>query len=110
MNANFLLLRLLASGNSDIIRELKLTAKWSPNSNEKKKAILQLTRYGDEARPAIEEILGITAYEDVKAVCLDAIRSLGREKKDMAVRKKKISKTYRAAKVKKQKKKTKRAK
>jgi hypothetical protein len=110
MNANLLMLRLMQSGNSDRIRELKLTAKWSANSNEKKKAILQLTRYGDEARPAIEEVLGITAYDDVKQACLNAIRSLGREQEYGTLYKNKISKTKRAPKVKKQNKKKKRAK
>jgi hypothetical protein len=95
-------------GGSDAIKELKLTAKWSVDSNEKKKAILQLQRYGDEARPAIEEVLSITAYDDVRQVCLDAIRSLGKEQKDKAANK--IPKRKRIAKMKKHLKKKKRAK
>ena len=35
MNAYILMLRLMESGNSNRIRELKLTAKWSADSNEK---------------------------------------------------------------------------
>ena len=110
MNAYILMLRLMESGNSNRIRELKLTAKWSADSNEKKKAVLQLMRYGNEARPAIEEVLGITVYDDVKQACLNAIKSLGREQKDRAVHNEKIAKTKRFVKVKKQNKKKKRAK
>lgn len=60
------------------IKELKLAAKWSTDSAEKKKAIAELSKYGREALPAIEEVLGVTAYDDVKAACLEAIKSAGR--------------------------------
>ncbi len=101
----------MESSNSDTIKELKLTAKWSVDSNEKKKAILQLLRYGDEARPAIEEVLSITAYNDVKQACLNVISSLGRGQKDRSTNNNyKISKTKTTAKVKKQKKKRKQTK
>jgi hypothetical protein len=63
------------------IRELKLTAKWAPDNYEKKQAILQLLECGDEALPAIQEVLAITAYDDLKQTCIDAISSLGSEQK-----------------------------
>src|SRR5437867_11805210 len=110
MNANILMLRLMESGHSDRIRELKLTAKWSADNNEKKKAVLQLIRYGNEARPAIEEVLGITVHDDVKQACLNAIKLLGREQKDKAVHNEKIARTNRFVKAKIQNKKKKRPK
>lgn len=94
------------SVNSDDIKELKLVAKWSVDSNEKKKAISQLLRYGDEARPAFEEILGITAYNDVKRACMEALKSLGRKQKDRTANR--TSGLKRAVKTRKQPKKTKR--
>lgn len=60
------------------IKELKLAAKWATDSAEKKKAIAELSKYGREALPAIEEVLGVTAYDDVKAACIEAIKSAGR--------------------------------
>jgi hypothetical protein len=97
--------------DSDMIKELKLAAKWSVDNNAKKKAILQLIRYGDEARPALEEVLGITVYSDIKQACLNAIGALGKNKKDRATNNNeyKIS-TRTIAKAKKQIKKRKRVK
>jgi hypothetical protein len=60
------------------IRDLKQTAKWSTDSKEKEQAILQLRRRGSEALPAIREILAITAYDEIKQTCVEAIRLLGR--------------------------------
>lgn len=72
----------MESIDSDRIRQLKLIAKWSSDNHEKKQAILQLQRCGDEALPAIEEVLAITAYADVKQTCIDAISSLGKEQRN----------------------------
>jgi hypothetical protein len=67
----------MEAANSERIRQLKLTAKWSADNNEKKQAISQLINYGDMALPAIQEVLNITVYDDVKQACVEAIRSLG---------------------------------
>lgn len=67
----------MEAANSERIRQLKLTAKWSADNNEKKQAISQLINYGDMALPAIQEVLTITVYDDVKQACIEAIRSLG---------------------------------
>lgn len=67
----------MESEDSDRIKELKLTAKWSTENREKKKAIFELSRYGQDGVSAIQEILGVTAYADVKQACLDAIKMMG---------------------------------
>jgi|SRR5581483_462100 len=72
------MLTIMADTDSERIRELKMTAKWSTDSNEKKGAISELLQYGDEGRLAIQEVLSVTAYDDVKQACLEAIRSIGR--------------------------------
>jgi hypothetical protein len=71
----------MESTDSERIRQLKLTAKWSSDNYEKKKAISQLLQYGDGGLPAIQEILAITAYDDIRQACIDAISSLGGEQK-----------------------------
>jgi hypothetical protein len=54
--------------------ELKEKAKWSHNPEEKKTAIRELTNHGVNAVPSLEEILNITAYEDIKRACAEAIK------------------------------------
>jgi hypothetical protein len=66
---------------SDKIRELKLTAKWAVDNNEKKKAISELVHHGDEALPAIKEVFNVTAFEEIRAACIEAIGAMGREQK-----------------------------
>ena len=61
--------------------DLKETAKWASNPEEKKAAIRSLSEKGDAAVASLEEIMGITAYDDIKAACAEAIRSV-REKND----------------------------
>ena len=61
--------------------ELKETAKWSSNPQEKKEAISKLSARGAEALPLLEEILNVTAYDDIKAACIDAIKSANGERK-----------------------------
>ena len=56
--------------------ELKEKAKWSHNNAEKKAAISELSEYGYDALPGLEEILNITAYEDIRTACIDAIKSI----------------------------------
>jgi hypothetical protein len=67
--------------SAERIRELKLAAKWSSDNYERKQAVLQLLQCGDEALPAIREVLAITAYDDVKQTCMQAISLLGRDQK-----------------------------
>jgi hypothetical protein len=63
--------------------ELKEAAKWSSNGQEKKEAITKLSARGPEALSSLQEILDVTAYEDVKAACVEAIKSInGKEKQD----------------------------
>ncbi|MEM2140453.1 hypothetical protein [Nitrososphaera sp.] len=61
--------------------ELKEAAKWSSNPQEKKEAIKRLSARGAEALPSLEEIMRVTAYDDIKAACIDAIRSVSSEGK-----------------------------
>lgn len=74
----------MESADPERIRELKLAAKWSSDNYEKKQAVLQLLRFGEEALPAIQEVLAITAYDDVKQTCIEAISMLGRDQKKHA--------------------------
>ncbi len=88
MTDDQLMLALMANPDSDRIRELKMAAKWSTDGDEKKSAISELLQYGDEGISAIQEVLSVTAYEDVKQACLEAIRSIGRAQKSNAAPKK----------------------
>jgi cytochrome c5 len=58
------------------IFELKERAKWSKDSAEKKTAIRELSTHGDRALPALGEILSVTAYDDIKAACMEAIKAI----------------------------------
>jgi hypothetical protein len=69
----------MAVQDSESIRELKLTAKWGINNEEKKKAISELLQYGNEGASAIREILAVTSYADIKQACIDAIKSIARK-------------------------------
>jgi hypothetical protein len=56
--------------------ELKESAKWSLDVNERKHAIRQLAEsYGPEATQSIAEIRDISAYDDIKKVCIEAIKA-----------------------------------
>lgn len=68
----------MAATDSDRIRELKMTAKWSTDGDEKKAAVSELLQYGDKGVLAIQEVLSVTAYDDVRQACIEAIRSIGR--------------------------------
>ncbi len=82
MNANQLMLTPMSATDSDRIRELKMTAKWSTDGDEKKGAISELLQYGDKGILAIQEVLSVTVYDDVKQACIEAIKSIGREQKN----------------------------
>jgi acetolactate synthase I/II/III large subunit len=60
---------------------LKEMAKWSRSQQEMKTAINELSARGGMALPALEEILNITAHEDIKAACTEAIKAI-KEKKE----------------------------
>lgn len=65
------------------IWKLKEAAKWSNDGKEKKEAITKLSARGPEALSSFQEILDVTAYEEVKAACVEAIKSInGREKQN----------------------------
>jgi hypothetical protein len=61
-----------------MIKELKMTAKWSTDGSEKKGAILELLQYGNNGLLAIQEILSVTAYDDIRQACIEAIKSIGK--------------------------------
>ena len=82
MIANPLMLTPMSATDSDRIRELKMTAKWSTDGDEKKGAISELLQYGDKGILAIQEVLSVTAYDNVKQACIDAITSIGRRQKN----------------------------
>jgi hypothetical protein len=56
--------------------ELKEKAKWSRDPEEKKAAIRELSAKGPSALPQLEEIFNITAFEDIRDACAEAIRSI----------------------------------
>lgn len=55
--------------------ELKDKAKWSHNSEEKKTAITELSSLGEGAIPSLEEIMNVTAFQEIKAACIEAIKA-----------------------------------
>ncbi len=56
--------------------ELKEKAKWSSDPQEKKAAIKELSTYGENAISQLQEIMSITAYEDIRNACAEAIKSV----------------------------------
>lgn len=56
--------------------ELKEKAKWSSDPEEKKAAIKELSTHGENAISELQEIMSITAYEDIKNACAEAIKSM----------------------------------
>ena len=56
--------------------ELKEKAKWSSDPEEKKAAIKKLSNSGEDAIFELQEIMNITAYEDIKNACAEAIKSI----------------------------------
>jgi hypothetical protein len=57
------------------VSELKETAKWSRDQGEKKIAIKELSARGGNGLAALEEILNVTAYDEIKTACIEAIKS-----------------------------------
>src|SRR5215211_4240048 len=56
--------------------ELKEKAKWSSDPEEKKAAIKKLSTLGENAISELQEIMNITASEDIKNACAEAIKSM----------------------------------
>lgn len=67
------------SGKSDMttLFELKEKAKWSRDPEEMKTAIKELLTHGHNAVPSLQEILNVTAYDEVRMACIEAIRIIG---------------------------------
>jgi hypothetical protein len=60
--------------------KLKESAKWSLSLDEKRQAVEQLaSSYGKDAIETILEIKDVTAYDEVKRACIEAIKSAARE-------------------------------
>jgi hypothetical protein len=59
-----------------VLFELKEKAKWARDLEERKAAVKQLLSHGQDAIPSLEEILNVTAYEDIRLACAGAIRAL----------------------------------
>ena len=57
--------------------ELKQKAKWFRDPEEKKAAIKELSTYGENAISELQEIMSITAYEEIRNACAEAIKSVG---------------------------------
>ena len=66
--------------------ELKEKAKWSSDPEEKKAAIKELSTHGENAISELQEIMSITAYEDIKSACAEAIKSM-RDRNNVEVNK-----------------------
>ena len=56
--------------------ELKEKAKWSTDPEEKKAAIKEISNHGEDTISELQEIMRITAYEDIKNACAEAIMSI----------------------------------
>jgi len=56
--------------------DLKEKAKCSSDPEEKKAAIKELSTRGENATSELQEIMNITAYEDIKHACAEAIKSM----------------------------------
>ena len=64
------------SSNRMTLFELKENAKWASDPEEKKRAIKELSNHGEDAISELQEIMSITAYEDIKNACAEAIVSI----------------------------------
>jgi hypothetical protein len=80
LNTGCLYYQLVVSMSEPDLWELKEKAKWSPDLVEKKNAISGLSRHGEGAISALEEILAVTAYDDIKSACIEAIKSVRESK------------------------------
>lgn len=58
--------------------ERKEAAKWSSNPEEMTEAVGKLSARSAEAPLSLQETMSITAYDDIKAACIDAIISVNK--------------------------------
>lgn len=65
--------------------ELKEKAKWSNDPEEKKAAIKEISNHGEDAISELQEIMRITAYEDIKNACTEAIMSIQTHSKEVEI-------------------------
>jgi hypothetical protein len=72
---------------------LKEKAKWSSDPEERKAAIKELSTHGENAISELQEIANITAYEDIKNACAEAIKSMQQARKGVEVNKTSSSST-----------------
>jgi len=63
------------------IWKLKEIAKWDDDPGAKKTAISELSTRGESGLSSLEEILAVTAHEEIRKACIDAIKAI-REKND----------------------------
>jgi hypothetical protein len=72
--------------------QLKESAKWSLEVDERRRAIKELVSgYGMDAIQAIEEVKDVSAYDEIKKACIEAIKSARNAHSPAAHRKKKKS-------------------
>ncbi|MGH9991276.1 MAG: hypothetical protein ACREBU_00975 [Nitrososphaera sp.] len=65
------------------IWKLKEIAKWDDDPGAKKSAISELSTRGESGLISLEEILAVTAHEEIRNACIDAIKAI-REKNEKA--------------------------
>ena len=77
--------------------DLKEKAKWCSDPEEKKAAIKELSTRGENAISELQEIMSITAYEDIKNACAEAIKSMRRARNNVEVNKTYITDSSKSA-------------
>ena len=75
---------LLGVSVTRIFFELKEMAKWSRDPEEKKTAIKELSAHGEKALTQLEEILNVTAFEDIKTACIEAIKAIRADRREVS--------------------------
>ena len=63
------------AGIDDTIYELKESAKWSLDVDERKKAIRILAGYGPAAVKSIAEVRNVAVYDEIKVACVETIKA-----------------------------------
>ncbi len=67
--------------NQDRLRQLKEDAKWASSIESQVKAVRELGSLGEAARPLLEEVLQVSARDEIRQSCVEAIKKLGRDSK-----------------------------
>ncbi|MGI0037811.1 MAG: hypothetical protein ACRD99_05585 [Nitrososphaera sp.] len=77
--------------------ELKEAAKWSLDVNERKESIRMLAEYyGPQAVQSIAEIRDVAAYDEIRRVCIEAIRAVSRHRTTRKTKRSKAAKSKKA--------------